>query len=320
MLTAYSVVNGMLRPLPDGTPLRQALWIDLYRPEVAESITLAAMGVEVPTLEDMEEIEVSNRLYREGRSEVITVVLPGVLGVPVPTSMPVTFILQPNRIVTVRHHRPRPFETYPPRADKADPGCATPEAVFLGLVEEIVGRLADILENTGREMDATVLGIYRPGPRGHAQEVLQEALEQIGRAGDLVGKVRLSLLTLQRAVLFFTHGLPARPDAAVLRPVSEARDRDIAALEVHADFLSTRVGLASDATMGMINLAQNTTVRIVSVVAVLFLPPTLIASMYGMNFAAMPELNQPWGYPLAIGMMIGSAVATWALFRWKGWL
>lgn len=319
MLTAYYAQNGELHPLPAHAPLKSALWIDLYQPEVAECIQVASLGVEVPTLEDMEEIEISNRLYRERRAEVMTVVLPGVTGVPVPISMPVSFILTPDRLVTVRHHRPRSFETYPLRADKSGPGCDRPRAIFLGLVEEIVGRLADILENTGRDLDEVVRGVYRPGPRGATQKSLQSALEGIGRAGDVVGKVRVSLLTLQRATLFFSHNLPAQ-DAADLRPVAEARDRDIAALEVHADFLASRVGLASDAAMGMINLSQNTTMKIVSVVTVLFMPPTLIASMYGMNFAIMPELNQPWGYPMAVGLMIGSALAGWGLFRWKGWL
>lgn len=319
MLIAYRAVNGVLEHLPAEVPLKQALWIDLYKPEVAESITVAALGIEVPSLEDMEEIEVSNRLYRERRAQVMTVVLPGVTGVPVPMAMPVSFILTPERIVTVRHHRPRSFETYPMRADKSGPGCDRPASIFMGLVEEIVGRLADILENTGKELEDLVRGVYRPGPRGTTQATLQAALEGIGRAGDIVGKVRVSLLTLQRAVLFFAQGLPAE-ETSELRPVSAGLERDIAALEVHADFLSGRVGLASDAAIGMINLAQNTTMRIVSVLTVLFLPPTLIASMYGMNFALMPELNQPWGYPLAIAMMIGSALATWGLFRWKGWL
>ncbi len=320
MLTAYRHADGVLEPLPPDRPLSEALWIDLFRPEVAECIRVAALGIEVPTIEDMEEIEVSNRLYRERRAEVMTVVLPGVVGVPAPVSMPVSFILAPGRLVTVRHHRPRSFETFPTRADKTDAGCDRPEAVFLGLVEEIVGRLADILEGTGRELDEAMRNIYRPGSRGHGQEDLQKSLEAVGHAGDVVGKVRMSLLSMQRAVLFFVNGLPARPVAQDLRPVAEARERDISALEVHADFLTARVGLASDAAMGMINLAQSNTMRIVSVLTVLFMPPTLIASLYGMNFAHMPELDKPWGYPMAIGLMIGSAFAAWGLFRWKRWL
>lgn len=96
--------------------------------------------------------------------------------------------------------------------------------------------------------------------------------------------------------------------------------RDMDALEVHTDFLSQRVGLASDATLGMINLQQNSTVRIVSVVAVLFSPPTLIASIYGMNFDVMPELSQPWGYPAALLSMLAASLIAYLYFRWKNWL
>jgi magnesium transporter len=130
----------------------------------------------------------------------------------------------------------------------------------------------------------------------------------------------LALLTLGRALNYVDQLLGHRLNSEGLGLVLKGQLRDIEALEVHADFLSSRLGLMSDATMGTINLAQNTTVRIVSVVAVLFSPPTLIASIYGMNFVHMPELPQVWGYPMALGVMVASALITWAFFRWRGWL
>jgi magnesium transporter len=136
----------------------------------------------------------------------------------------------------------------------------------------------------------------------------------------LISRVRGSLLTLGRALNYVDQMLGHRLNADGLGLVLKGQLRDIDALEVHSDFLSSRLGLISDATMGTINLAQNTTVRIVSVVAVLFSPPTLIASIYGMNFVHMPELPLVIGYPLALVMMLGSALATYAFFRWKGWL
>ena len=275
--------------------------------------------MQVPTLADMEEIEISNRLYRENGLEVMTVVLPGLSESRSPTSGPVTFILAPERLVTVRHHAPRPFETYPERADKSGPGCDRPERVFLGLIEDIIGRLADLLEGVGRSLDGVAGSVYRPVPGKDRAQVLQAALEQAGQEGELLSRLRLALLTLERAISFFGQGLADRGDAA-LRPMVKGLMRDLQALEVHADFLGQRVALATDATLGMINLAQNVTVRIVSVVAALFLPPTLIASVYGMNFAHMPELTQPWGYPAALALMLASAVGTWAFFKWKRWL
>ena len=114
---------------------------------------VAALGVDVPTLADMEEIEISNRLYREPGADYITVVLPGQTETKEQTAGPVCFILTPKRLITVRHHAPRPFETFPGRSDKGGTGCDTPEKLFLGLMEEIVGRLADLLEGAGRGLE-----------------------------------------------------------------------------------------------------------------------------------------------------------------------
>ena len=140
----------------------------------------------------------------------------------------------------------------------------------------------------------------------------------MSRESDLIGKVRLSLLTLERAISYFGQSLPDGADA--LKPVVKGLMRDIQALEVHGDFLTNRIAMASDLTLGMISVAQNTTVKIVSVVAVIFLPPTVIASAYGMNFTDMPELSWRWGYPMALGLMLASAVGTYLFFRWKRWL
>jgi magnesium transporter len=318
MLFAYHEAGGRLAQEAQA-PHGAALWIDLYRPTGAEVAELASLGVEVPTLEDMEEIEISSRLYREDGVDYITVVLPGLSESQSPLSGPVTFILSPRRLVTVRHHTPRPFETYPARADKVGPGCTSPERIFLGLMEEIVGRLADLLEGAGKALDQVTRSVFDPETAGRPS-LLQDALRNVGREGDLVGRVRLGLLTMERAIGFLSQSLADRPGSESLRPVIKALTRDIQALEVHADFVASRVALASDATLGMINLAQNTTVRIVSVVAVLFLPPTLIASVYGMNFRLMPELDQSWGYPMALGLMLASALGTYLFFKWKNWL
>jgi magnesium transporter len=319
MLFAYREANGHLERLAPASGIHDAVWVDLYRPLPEQTAAVAALGVEVPTLEDMEEIEISNRLYRENGVDYMTVVLPGLSTTKTPISGPVTFILMAERLLTVRHHAPRPFETYPERADKVGPGCSSPDRVFLGLIEEIIGRLADLLEGAGKALDEVTRSVFQPenGPRS---DLLQGALQKVGLEGDLIGRVRLSLLTLERAIGFFTQSIADRSSGEQLRQVMKALTRDIQALEVHADFLSSRVALATDATLGMINLAQNSTVRIVSVVAVLFLPPTLIASVYGMNFAVMPELAQTWGYPAALVMMLGSAVGTYLFFKWKHWL
>lgn len=320
LLYAYQTDGSKLRCQAQGEDLSAAEWIDLYRPTDAQVAALAALGVAVPTLADMEEIEISSRLYREGDTDVMTVVLPGLSTTKAPVSGPVSFLLSPARLVTVRHHAPRPFETYPERADKSGLGCHSADHVFLGLIEEIIGRLADLLEGVGKALDEVSAGVFQSNAGPKRPAMLQAALERVGREGDLIGRVRLSLLTLDRALGFYAQGAASRMKGDKLKAGLKAMMRDIQALEVHSDFLSQRVGLASDATLGMINLSQNITVRIVSVVAALFLPPTLIASIYGMNFKYMPELVQTWGYPAALVLMLASAVLTYLFFKWKHWL
>lgn len=321
MLFAYRLADRRLERLPPDAPLAEAIWIDLYRPQPEQEARVRAeLGVEVPTLADMEEIEISNRLYREDGFDYMTAILPGARPDGVQASGPVTFILAPARLVTVRHHAPRPFETYPTRAERSSTGCHTQHRLFLGLMEEIVARQADLLEASGRALDSIAAQVYAGTRQVIPPDELEEALRSTGREGEVLARVRLGLLTLERMLSVFGLWMEADADAKSLRATIKTMMRDIQALEVHADFLSGRVGLATDTTLGMVNLSQNVTIRIVSVVAALFLPPTLIASIYGMNFAVMPELAWGWGYPLALALMVASAGGTWAYFKWRGWL
>ena len=347
MILAYVADGARLKRLPPDADPARALWIDLFEPTDAEVAAIGRLGVtEVPTLADMEEIEVSSRLYREGGADYMTVVLPGASGSSAPISGPVCFILTRERLITVRHHAPRPFETYPDRADRVGTGCASAHSIFVSLMDEVVGRLADILEGIGAALDAGIAKVFREGDQAD-DETLQDALRRIALQSDLLGRVRLSLLTLERAIGAYvlwsgnedtpqTRGDPAsgsggavagfgagrgavRDDKA-LRSATRGLAHDLSALEVHADYLNSRLAMATDVTLGMVNLAQNRTVKIVSVVAVIFLPPTVIASAYGMNFRNMPELDWTYGYPMAIGMMIASTVITYLIFRWRKWL
>ncbi|MDO8884065.1 MAG: magnesium transporter CorA family protein [Pseudotabrizicola sp.] len=319
MLFAYRPTDTKLEKLPNDGSLDEAVWIDLYQPLDAQVLAAQAMGIEVPTLADMEEIEISNRLYRENGFDYMTVVLPGMSETNEPISGPVTFIMTPERLFTVRHHAPRPFTTYPERANKVGPGCTDSARLFLSLLEEVTGRLADLLEGSGRALDALAREVYsETGTTDAAQ--LQGALRRTGREGEQIARVRLSLLTIERAVSYFGQSLTTEHRGTALKGPVKGLMRDLHALEVHADHLSARVALASDSTMGMINLSQSQTIKIVSVVAVVFLPPTVIASAYGMNFEVMPELQWTLGYPMALSMMVASAVGTYLFFKWRRWL
>ena len=206
--------------------------------------------------------------------------------------------------------RPAPSKRFGNRAEKSSVGCATVNHVFLGLIEEILGRQADLLEGVGRLLDHSSGEVFN-GDSAKKTVVLQKALATIGSQGEVLGRVRLGLMTLERALAYYSQTLDETPVSRPLRAQAKSRLRDLQALEVHADFLGGRLQHATDATLGMVNLAQNMTVRILSVVAVLFSPPTLIASIYGMNFHNMPELDSNWGYPVSLGLMVASALASY---------
>jgi magnesium transporter len=312
MLAAYAIAEKGVTAVGDPA---LAAWIDLLRPDPDEVARVEALGVGLPTLADMEEIEISNRLFREEGTEYLTVVLPGQSAEGGQIAGPVTFILAPGRLITLRHHAPRPFETFPARAGQSGTGCATAEQLFAGLIGEIVARLADLLEAAGRVLDQRGRAVFAEDT-ARDPEALQATLRAVGQQGELIGRVRLALLTLERALSFFGSTEREASVAASLAGLL----RDIAALSVHCDYLSSRIGLTVDATLGLVNLMQNASTRIFSLVAVLFLPPTLVASAYGMNFAHMPELAQPWGYPAALALMLGSALGCYLVFRWKNWL
>ncbi|RCW86724.1 CorA-like Mg2+ transporter protein [Paracoccus lutimaris] len=134
MLYSYVTQGTGVAPLPKDSDLAEAIWIDLYRPLEEQVQAVAALGYDIPTLADMEEIEISNRLYTDKGTVYMTGVLPGTLPDGTNLSMPVTFILNGQRLVTVRHHNPRPFETFPTRADRSSCGTSSPERIFLGLI------------------------------------------------------------------------------------------------------------------------------------------------------------------------------------------
>jgi magnesium transporter len=213
--------------------LAGALWIDLDRPTEGEIARMAALGVEVPSLADMEEIELSARLYREGQLTCMTVVLPGRSDTPEPEAGPVTFRLGPARLVTVRSHSPRPFVTCPDRAGRAGVGCADPDRLFVSLAEEIVGRLANLFEGSGKGLDARAAGVCSDGATTEPA-ALKAALQTIGRQTERIGRVRLALLTLERAPGFYGPG-HSRKGTEGRKAAVKGLVGDTGSLEVHAD-------------------------------------------------------------------------------------
>ncbi|MDZ7628504.1 MAG: magnesium/cobalt transporter CorA [Parvularculaceae bacterium] len=315
---------------PDAAAISDAIWIDVLRPSPdAEQLIERALTIEVPTQEEMREIEVSSRLYMDGDGAFMTaMVLSRTDGDDVVNS-PITFILAGARLITVRYEEPRVFNSFADRAQRTAIGCADAEGVLMGLLEAIIDRLADVLERLALEIDALSREIFSPAKPGRGKkrnrrprssDEYQRILEAIGRKYNLASNIRDSLVTFERLGSFFMNVAQQRKSSRELSARIKSFSRDTGALSEHVDSISQKITFLLDATLGMVNIEQNTIIKIFSVAATIFLPPTLIASIYGMNFDFMPELAWPFGYPFAICLMIVSAILPYLFFKQKGWL
>lgn len=321
MLTGYHLTADRLRPVHGADLIAaETLWFDLLSPTREEETTLEAhLGLELPTKDEMQEIELSSRLYSEDGGNFMTALIASHTDDDDPVMAPISFILVNHRLVTIRYTEPRPFTIFPQRAEKADMGLRSGETVLLGLLEAIVDRLADILERAGREIDTIsrlILGQKGSDTRKGAN--YKATLEEIGRKGDLTSNIRDSLATLERLATFLGPKLTSMDKKC--RDQLKALAADVRSLADHANFMAQKIIFLLDATLGLISIEQNAIIKIFSVAAVVFLPPTLVASIYGMNFDLMPELRWTLGYPFAIGLMILSAGLPYLYFKRRGWL
>jgi magnesium transporter len=300
-----------------------AVWIDLVKPTAAEDKAVERLaGIAVPTREDMQEIEISSRLYVENSARYMTSTLMCAADTENPRTTAVTFILASHRLVTVRYDEPRPFVLVENKLARNCPAGITGEMVLMELLDAVIDRNADILERAGNEMDAISHQIFEPegaARTGHAKRY-SDILIAIGRKGDLTSKVRESLVSIGRVVTFVTASVDGVKWSKDMREQLKTMQRDVASLTDHASYLSNKITFILDAMLGVVNLEQNNIIKLFSVMAVVLMPPTLIASIYGMNFKVMPELEWQHGYPLAVLMMVAAAVAPYMYFRWKKWL
>jgi magnesium transporter len=325
MLDAYLPRGNSLErvPIPEGGSVPEgAIWLDLISPTIEEDRAVeAAVGVAVPTREEMAEIEPSSRLYIENNARYMTATLICHADTDRPATTAITFILANGRLVTARYEDPRPFALVSAKLGRVCPPTATGESVLIDLLDAIIDRAADILERVTAEVDLVSRRIFeRQAAQDDQRQSYQKILRTIGRKGDLTSKVRESLVSIGRLVLFLANeaeGLKLQRDQ---RTQVKSMARDVSSLTDHASFLANKIQFLLEATLGMVSLEQNNVIKIFSVVAVVLLPPTMIASIYGMNFKHMPELDWIYGYPLSLVLMLGAAVLPYLFFKWKRWL
>lgn len=307
---------GGIKRIPDN-----AIWIDLLEPSIEEERAVEReLSIEIPSREEMREIETSNRLYEENGVLYMTTTVAAKLDTSRPESTAVTFILANGRLITNRYTDTRSFRNFIAYAERHPTSCSSSVSIFAGLLEAITERIADTLERVGSDLDAVSGSIFQTeAPKSKAKRDLRGLLERIGFNGELNSKGRESLVSLARLLVFVQQ-------SSNIALTDEYRSRfrsiasDAAALSDHSSFLGSKVSFLLEATLGLINLEQNNIIKIFSVAAVMFMPPTLIASIYGMNFAHMPELRWLWGYPAALFLMLGSIIGIYVYFKRRGWL
>ncbi|MBV2183622.1 MAG: magnesium transporter CorA family protein [Rhizobium sp.] len=298
------------------------LWLDLVHPDLPEeALAERLLGIPLPTRDELKDIEPSSRLYVED----CVVFMTGSLVYHVETDLPeltdVAFILSGNRLITIRYADPRAFALFSAALLRVPGKYQTGAEMMARLLETVVDRTAEVLEIAVARLDALSAEVFVDSKTAKRRppRFLEDKLLDIASHHRLVSKARDSLTSLSRLITFL-RSLP------LIRKDREADElcrivaHDIQSLSEHAGFVSNNITFLLDASLGLINVEQNAIIKIFSIASVVFLPPTLVASVYGMNFEFMPELQWQFGYVLAIGAMLLSAIIPFLFFRWKGWL
>lgn len=300
----------------DWTLPADAVWLDFISPTREEELVVERqLGLSLPTKEDASSSEPSARLYQEDGATFITAFLLINADTEKPDTTPVTFVLTDDRLITIRYEEPKSFKRFTERALKAPGLCATGAEAFLNLLDAIVDRTADILEQVSEKVDGISAAVFTQPRTGS----FDGCLYALGRAQTTNAEIRHSLSSLSRATTFATLA-PAVESQREHRDVLRTINRDVTSLGHQSDALSAHVGFLLNATLGLINIEQSNVIKIFSIAAVVLLPPTLVASVYGMNFDFMPELHWRFGYPFALALMAASVAVTLWYFKRKRWL
>ena len=326
MITLYEATGSCLTKRDAAIDLTAAtVWIDLLNPTDAEESGIEkALSIDVPTRAEMREIEASNRYYSEDGAQFMTAFVVHSSDAETVTTSNITFILAANRLITVRYGEPKAFTLFADRACRGLDPCGSGALVMIGLIEALIQRQADLIERLQDGVETLAPKIF--GQKAHGSSGgsgsrrLEEMLQSIGKQGDVTSRTQESATSLHRTLLYFADAVRQSGDDSKLIARIESADRDIVSLSEQLRFVSGRTSFLLEATLGMISTEQNQIIKLFSVMAVMLMPPTLVASVYGMNFKHMPELDWPWGYPLAIGLMIVSGLIPFVYFRRKGWL
>lgn len=325
MITVYHKQDGVFvtkEVTPKDAISQNALWIDVESPTADEEAFLKKqLAIDIPTKEEIWKNHVLNRMYVENGVAYMTAAIISKLNTPYPVTSSITFILSPAYLITIREISPTSFKTFIHRLTRSPHGFQSGPELLEGLLEEIITRVAHNSEVVVDELDALSHHIFdaqiAENNGRNPSQVMKDVLRKLGACADLNSKINESLHSLNRMLTFFRE---TEKNSASLATSISVLVTDAQALTKQTQFLADKITFQLDATLGMINVEQNAIIKIFSVVAVFFLPPTLVSSIYGMNFDYMPELHWFLGYPAAISFMAFCALIPFLYFRKKGWL
>ncbi|RZI47773.1 magnesium transporter [Rickettsiales endosymbiont of Peranema trichophorum] len=303
------------------------VWVDLFEPTASEEKYIEkVLNIETLTKEEMDKIEVSSPFYKEGDAYYMTITVLHRSDLEYPDSTAITFILTPTCLVTLRYSRPRAFNNFASKAIKNPELCATPELAFEGTIESIVNKVAGTLEKSGNDLDMILKKLFEKSSDngdgyGSYSTNYHDIIKEVGRTGNVISKNRESLQSINRMLIFYGQMEASKSSGKrEYKPWFRTISRELLSLTEYAHFLSQRVSFMLDAALGMVSVEQNSIIKVFTIAAAGFMPPTLIASIYGMNFKHMPEVNWEMGYPFAICMIVISALFPYFLFKRKGWI
>ncbi|QIK78776.1 magnesium transporter CorA family protein [Sphingomonas piscis] len=314
-----SLVEAKAGVIPDG-----ATWIDLEEPtKEEEKLVERCIGLNIPTHEELAEIEPSSRLYERGDALYMTMSVLHGLSEGQPTSSPIGFVLARNRLVTIRYATPKPVLAFIDHVRREPELARDAPTVLARLLDAIIDRLADELEDLGSEIERMSGHIFskQTDERRIPAARLTALLTRIGRAQILLTKIRYTAVSTSRLLSFLRGSEQMNQPSAngEVRHI-ESLLTDATSLNEHSNFLADNLTFLLDASLGLISVEQNAAMKLFSWAALVFLPPTLVAGIYGMNFHHMPELSWLWGYPWALGLMLASAVLPLWVLKRRGWI
>ena len=330
MMHIFGVRDGRLVRLPltitDLPTSSGLLWIDLYYPTPDEEQCVEKLlGLQVPTREEMAEIEESARLYEERGALVMTAIVINGVAEGRPSRAQVTFVLTKTHLVSVRYADPLPFRTFETKCQRQPEVLTSSDRILVTLLESIVERAADVLEMVAADLNEVSTRLFiedwEPGRRkaNRVENQLQVLIKRLGRKNMIVSILRESLLSLSRLTPYVRQGAAGWITNGIAARLKQL-DRDLRSLATYEAQLSSEIVYLHEATLGLINLDQNRIIKAFSIAAVLFLPPTLVGTIYGMNFDLMPELKWEYGYVFALSLMVLSSVVPYYWFKRRGWL